>query len=154
MQLTLLYCLLNFFAGDRPSENSPSFETKIVEPAKETEATNIILQSKDGGQTWQDISNGLPEIEQPEGFFAGASEVYLGTNGVMYSSKSSLKTPVWEKENVPYLRSTSTRNKLVETGMIIPVMSSGIQQRDRTEGNESTFSSDTLYLPVLITISV
>jgi photosystem II stability/assembly factor-like uncharacterized protein len=62
-------------------------------------ATNIILQSKDGGQTWQDITQGLPEIEQSIGFYAGASEVYVSTNGVMYSSKSNLKTPVWEKEN-------------------------------------------------------
>jgi photosystem II stability/assembly factor-like uncharacterized protein len=94
MQLTLLCCLLIFFAGDRASE---------------AEATNIILQSKDGGQTWQDISHGLPEIEQPKGFFgffAGPSEVYLRANGVMYRSKSNLKTPVWEKENLPDPRRT------------------------------------------------
>jgi photosystem II stability/assembly factor-like uncharacterized protein len=93
MQLTLLCCLLIFFAGDQASE---------------TEATNIILQSTDGGQTWQDISRGLPEIGQPKGFFAGPSEVYLRTaNGETYRSKSNLKTPVWEKENVPDLRNTS-----------------------------------------------
>ena len=62
-------------------------------------ATYIILQSKDGGQTWQDISHGLPEIEQGVGFYAGASEVYLSANGVMYRSTSNLKTPVWEKVN-------------------------------------------------------
>ena len=107
MQLTLLYCLLIFFAGDQASEYSPSSETKIVEPTKEAEATNIILQSKDGGQTWQDISHGLPETEQRVGFYAGASEVYLSTNDVLYSSKSNLKTPVWEKENVPDPRNTS-----------------------------------------------
>ena len=107
VQLTLLYGLLIFSAGDQASEYSPSSETKIVEPTKEAEATNIILQSKDGGQTWQDISLGLPETEQAVGFFAGPSEVYLSTNGVMYRSKSNLKTPVWEKENVPDPRSTS-----------------------------------------------
>jgi photosystem II stability/assembly factor-like uncharacterized protein len=104
MQLTLLSCLLVFSAGNQASEFSPSLETKMVEPTKGAKATNIILQSKDGGQTWQDISHGLPEIEQPEGFFAGASELYLRTNGVMYHSKSNLKTPVWEKENVPVQR--------------------------------------------------
>src|SRR5688572_3646965 len=67
-----------------------------VEPG----ATNIIYQSKDGGQTWQDISDGLPEYERPEGFFAGESDVYLRVNDVMYRSKSNLRTPVWEKENV------------------------------------------------------
>ena len=61
--------------------------------------TQIIFQSKDGGQTWQDISQGLPEKQQPEDFFAGESEVYLRVNKVMYRSKGNLKTPVWEKEN-------------------------------------------------------
>jgi photosystem II stability/assembly factor-like uncharacterized protein len=107
MQQTLLYCLLIFFAGNQASEYSPSPETKTVEPTKEAETTNIILQSKDGGQTWQDISHGLPETEQRIGFFAGASEVYLSTKGGLYRSNSNLKTPVWEKENVPDLRSTS-----------------------------------------------
>ncbi|MEO7988105.1 MAG: hypothetical protein ABI663_01110, partial [Chryseolinea sp.] len=69
--------------------------------------TNIILQSKDGGQTWQDITNGLPENEQPEDFFVGKSEVYLRVNNEMYHSKSNLKTPVWEKENVSDLKSKS-----------------------------------------------
>lgn len=70
--------------------------TNDVEPV----ATNIILQSKDGGQTWQDISEGLPENEQPEDFFAGESDLYLRVNNVMYRSKSNLKTPVWEKETI------------------------------------------------------
>jgi len=70
-------------------------------------ATNIIFQSKDGGQTWQDISHGLPENEPPEGFFAGESEVYLHVKNKMYRSKSNLNTPVWEKENGLDLRSAS-----------------------------------------------
>jgi photosystem II stability/assembly factor-like uncharacterized protein len=110
-QLTLLYCLLISLAGDQASEYSPSSETEVVEPTKGAEATSIILQSKDGGQTWQDISLDLPEKEQPQGFFAGASEVYLRTNGVMYRSNSNLKTPVWEKENVPDPRSSIVFNR-------------------------------------------
>lgn len=72
-------------------------------------ATSIILQSTDGGLTWQDISDGLPENEQPEGFFAGESGVYVHVKNVMYHSKRNLKTPVWEKENVPDLKSRSSR---------------------------------------------
>jgi photosystem II stability/assembly factor-like uncharacterized protein len=104
-QFTLLYSLLIVSVGDQTSELSPTTETTVVEP-KETEA-NIVLQSIDGGRTWQDISQGLPEVKQPEGFFAGASEIYLRTNGAVYSSKSNLKTPVWEKENLPDQRNTS-----------------------------------------------
>jgi len=90
MQLTLLYCLLNFFAGDQ---------------------ANIILQSKDGGETWQDISGGLPGVEPRVVFFAGASEIYLRSNDVMYRSKSDLKIPVWEKENLPNQQSTIAFNR-------------------------------------------
>ncbi|HYG03649.1 MAG TPA: sialidase family protein [Chryseosolibacter sp.] len=59
---------------------------------------NLILQSKDGGQTWQDISHGLPDGGQPEDFFASESEIYLRLNDQMYRSRSSLNMPVWEKE--------------------------------------------------------
>ncbi|MEQ8413355.1 MAG: exo-alpha-sialidase [Imperialibacter sp.] len=107
MQLPLLYVLLHFFAGNVAADYSPSAETKKVEPTKEAGATNVILQSKDGGQTWQDISHGLPEIGERMGFFADASDVYLSTDGELYHSKSHLKTPVWEKENLPVLKSTS-----------------------------------------------
>lgn len=69
--------------------------THHVEPV----ATNVLFQSNDGGQTWQDISQSLPEHEQLEDFFAGESDLYMRVNNVMYRSKSNLKTPVWEKEN-------------------------------------------------------
>ncbi len=77
--------------------------TNNVEPG----ATNIILRSTDGGQTWQDISYSLPGNEQPEDFFAGKSEVYLRVKDEMYRSKNNLKTPVWEKENSSDLKSKS-----------------------------------------------
>lgn len=109
LPLTLLFSLLNFTADFPASDSRLSATT--VEPMKAPEAANIVLQSKDGGKTWQDISRGLPEIEQPEGFFAGASEIYLRTNDAMYSSKSNLNTPVWEKENGIDKRSTIAFNK-------------------------------------------
>lgn len=112
LHLTLLYCMLSAFSSD-PALESPTkilksitanpTTTNDVEPG----ATNIIYQSKDGGQTWQDISSGLPENELPEDFFAGASEVYLRVNNVLYRSRSNLKTPVWEKETAPDPQSAS-----------------------------------------------
>lgn len=93
LHLTLLYCMLTFISSDPALALSPA-PTKIVGSA----ATNIIFQSKDGGQTWQDISQSLPENEQPEGFFAGESDLYLRVNNVMYHSPANLKSPVWEKE--------------------------------------------------------
>ena len=106
--------------GNDPALEYPSSPTKILKSIPiaigtnptttndvEPGATNIIFQSKDGGQTWQDISHGLPKNEQPEGFFAGESDVYLRVHNEMYHSKSNLKTPVWEKENVLDPRSAS-----------------------------------------------
>jgi photosystem II stability/assembly factor-like uncharacterized protein len=68
---------------------------------------NIVYKSADGGQTWQDISAGLPETDQPVTFFAGESDLYLHVKNAMYRSKANLKMPVWEKENVPDLQSES-----------------------------------------------
>lgn len=108
LHLTLLYYMLNVFSSDSTLEYPPSSPTKILKSISsnpttthdvEPEATNIILQSNDGGQTWQDISHTLPENEEPEDFFAGESDLYLRVGNEMYRSKSNLKTPVWEKEN-------------------------------------------------------
>jgi photosystem II stability/assembly factor-like uncharacterized protein len=108
LHLTLLYGVLILFSSDLAGEYPPLSLTEIstsitsipsTTHAVELGASNIIFQSKDGGQTWQDISYGLPENEQPEGFFAGESDVYLRVKDAMYRSKSNLKTPVWVKEN-------------------------------------------------------
>ncbi|MBI5915315.1 MAG: exo-alpha-sialidase [Bacteroidetes bacterium] len=61
-------------------------------------ATNIIFQSADGGQTWQDISAGLPAGLLAEGFLAGDGELYLGTEHGMYRSSTTSKALAWEKE--------------------------------------------------------
>jgi photosystem II stability/assembly factor-like uncharacterized protein len=62
-------------------------------------ASNLIFLSNDGGQTWEDISLGLPENVQPQDFFAGESELYMRVKNIMYRSKSDLSTPVWQKED-------------------------------------------------------
>jgi len=62
-----------------------------------SEVTNIILQSTDGGQSWEDVSYSLPDKQLPESFFAGESDLYLRVMDGMYRSKSTLKTPIWEK---------------------------------------------------------
>lgn len=110
IQLTLLCFMLSFISGAPALEYSPSpaaapdsTRTNNVELGP----TNVILQSKDGGQTWQDISNGLPAIGKLEDFFAGESDLYLRFNNETYRSKSNLETPVWEKENELDPRCTS-----------------------------------------------
>ena len=63
----------------------------------------IIFRSTDGGQTWQDISEGLPENLQREGvrrdgFFANDSGLYLRTGNGIYHSEPNSTTGFWTKE--------------------------------------------------------
>ncbi len=59
---------------------------------------NIVFQSADGGQTWQDISAGLPEGLKPWTFFAGEGELMLCTEKGVYKNSTAFDTAHWEKE--------------------------------------------------------
>ena len=99
LHLTLLTCIV-FSAGpaaDYP-RTSPVKDFKSGTARPVSGAANIMFQSTDGGKTWEDVSNSLPEDEQPEAFFAGPSALYFRVNDVLYRSKSNLQQPVWEKE--------------------------------------------------------
>lgn len=87
---------------------------------------NILYKSTDGGQTWQDISQGLPEIEQPLKFSTGASDLYLHVKNVMYRSKSDHKAPVWEKTDFPDLQNAPSM--LESEGVLIATGSKGIMR--------------------------
>ncbi len=99
------------FKDVMPGDNSstdPSAKDSVFKPnGNKPGLVSSVLKSTDGGQTWQDISEGLPEIEQPVNFFAGESDLYLNVKNEMYRSKSNLISPVWEKENVPDPQSAS-----------------------------------------------
>lgn len=69
-------------------------------------AANIIFKSSDGGQTWQDVSEGLPENLQEDGiptdgFLANEQGIYLRAGNAIYQSKPNSTAPVWEKQLVP-----------------------------------------------------
>ena len=61
--------------------------------------TNVVFQSVDGGQTWQDVSAGLPENVTIGQIFATDSEVFLGSENGMFRSSTAVATPpVWENQ--------------------------------------------------------
>jgi photosystem II stability/assembly factor-like uncharacterized protein len=69
-------------------------------------AVNIVFKSTDGGQTWQDISEGLPENLrgdgfQRDGFFANDSGLHLRAGNGIYHSKPNSTAPFWKKEIFP-----------------------------------------------------
>lgn len=63
-----------------------------------TATANIVFQSTDGGQTWQDISAGLPVGLNPWNFFAGQGELLLLAEKGIYTSTTTSKTAQWEKD--------------------------------------------------------
>ncbi|NBP67573.1 MAG: exo-alpha-sialidase [Cytophagia bacterium] len=107
-----LFCMLSVLLTEPASKDIilPSEKVTTIANTKcavATVANSIIYQSKDGGQTWQDISQSLPANVQPEGFYASESLVYLRLKNDLYRSKNSLKEMAWEKENGLTLESPS-----------------------------------------------
>jgi photosystem II stability/assembly factor-like uncharacterized protein len=69
-------------------------------------AVNIVFKSTDGGQTWQDISEGLPENLQGDGiqrdgYFANDNGLYLRAGNGIYHNKPNSTTPFWKEEIFP-----------------------------------------------------
>ena len=64
-------------------------------------AANIVFKSTDGGQSWQDISEGLPGDKLEGSLFVNDRGFYLRTGNYIYHSKPNNKAPFWEKEIFP-----------------------------------------------------
>jgi hypothetical protein len=78
---------------------------KTTKGTKSGPAT-IVFRSTGGGQTWQDISKGLPENLQREGvwshgLFANDHGLYLRAGNGVYHSEPNSTTSFWTKENFP-----------------------------------------------------
>lgn len=79
--------------------------------------SNIVFKSADGGQTWQDVSEGLPVPVQDtygisrDAFFANENGLYLTAGNEIYHSKPNSKAPFWNKEIFPDKHSSITPGK-------------------------------------------
>jgi len=89
-----------------------SFVLKEKEAGKKTTETtksglvNTVLKSTDGGQTWQDISKGLPENLREDdirgnNFFANDKGLFLRLGNRLYHSTPNATPPFWTKETFP-----------------------------------------------------
>ena len=79
-------------------------------------AANTVFKSADGGQTWQDISKGLPEnlrIESIRGnsFFANDKGLFLRVGNGLYHSTPNATAPFWTKEIFPDEHSSTATGK-------------------------------------------
>ena len=69
-------------------------------------AANIVFKSTDGGQTWQDISKGLPENLRKDSirgnsFFANVKGLFLRFENGLYHSTPNATAPFWTKALLP-----------------------------------------------------
>jgi photosystem II stability/assembly factor-like uncharacterized protein len=88
--------------------SSPSFLSDRYRDTKaeKDEPENIVFKSTDGGQTWQDISKGLPENLREDAirgnnFFANDKGLFLRVGKGLYHSTPNTITPFWTKELFP-----------------------------------------------------
>ena len=68
--------------------------------------TKIVFKSTDGGQTWQDISKGLPENLRADSirgnsFFVNDKGLFLKLANGLYHNTRNASTPFWTKETFP-----------------------------------------------------
>lgn len=80
-----------FHFGEGPALSSSA----IGDPV----SSDIIFQSTDGGQTWQDISAGLPSGFVVQRFFAGEDQLYVGAEKSIYRSSRARMAPDWNEDN-------------------------------------------------------
>lgn len=71
-----------------------------------TGKTKIVFKSTDGGQSWQDISKGLPDDLQVDSisgknFFVNDKGLFLQVGNGLYRNASKTSTPSWTKEISP-----------------------------------------------------
>ena len=89
MKILLLICM--FFFSVVTDNNSKS---DGIAPT----STDIIYKSDDGGQTWHDVSDGLPAGLQPYCVYMDGEAVLLGYEKGLYKSNGNTKSLKWEKD--------------------------------------------------------
>src|SRR6478609_6171513 len=88
-------------------------------PGPKTEkagTAKIVFKSTDGGQTWQDISKGLPENLRKDGIrgdsiFANDKGLFLRVGNGLYHSTPNATAPFWTKETSTDENSSIAPNK-------------------------------------------
>ena len=68
---------------------------------KKPGTANLVFKSTDGGQSWQNISEGLPGDKLEGSLFVNDRGFYLRTGNYIYHNKANNKAPFWEKEIFP-----------------------------------------------------
>src|SRR5687767_8816509 len=103
--LHLLFFLLPIAIGI-PFGCNESLEFKASTRVPVAGVANILFKSPDGGQTWLDISKGLPgnlreDSIRGNSFYANDKGLFLRVGNELYHNKANATVPVWTKEIFP-----------------------------------------------------
>jgi photosystem II stability/assembly factor-like uncharacterized protein len=88
------------------SASSPGRDGQQKQKNDQALAANIVFKSADGGQTWQDISKGLPGNLREDGIkgnslFANDKGLFLRVGNERYHNTPNATAPFWTKEIFP-----------------------------------------------------
>ncbi|PHN02981.1 WD40/YVTN/BNR-like repeat-containing protein [Flavilitoribacter nigricans] len=102
-QFLLILLLPCFWACEQVQEAalldlSSNVVTGGVTESPSTPSAEIVFQSTDQGQTWQDISSGLPADLSPTSFLVADGELFLTTAKGIYRNSSAATKANWKKE--------------------------------------------------------
>lgn len=112
--LTIILVCTSFVACQQPSEQTLAVAVNQIAVGEGTPKTTLdgreappvtaskmVFQSLDGGETWEDISSGLPRDMYPTSIYARDGEVFLGTMNGIYSNRVARPlAPDWQKEHL------------------------------------------------------
>jgi photosystem II stability/assembly factor-like uncharacterized protein len=115
--LLLFQCFSSCNQAVKLPQTSSLTDSVQSQKSNKTPDATVILKSTDGGQTWQNISEGLPEPVKDDygasrnGSFANDNGLWLTTGKGLYQSKPNATAPFWTKEIFPDEHSSIARGK-------------------------------------------
>ena len=121
---SLVFLLLFQFLSCNQASESPQASlifNQQKQKRDKAEDTNIVYKSADGGQTWKDISEGLPKPVKGDNTigrnisFTNDNGLYLVAGNGIYHNKPNAAAPFWTKEFIPDEHSNITPGK---TGIV------------------------------------
>jgi photosystem II stability/assembly factor-like uncharacterized protein len=99
--IAMNFYILAFLLLFTVSLSSPLPDGQHEQKREMAGSAKIVFKSTDGGQTWQDISEGLPGDKLEGSLFVNDRGFYLRTGKYIYHNKPNNKAPFWEKEIFP-----------------------------------------------------
>ncbi len=111
---SLSFCLLLpiiFFGINLPKFSQLNVGSRVLaDSVNNLISPGLVFQSKDNGNTWQDISVGLSKNFQADRIIANDNELYLAGNS-LYRSQWNMSGLSWKKENLLFSQNIFSASK-------------------------------------------